>query len=116
MNSLKRETTSANRNPDASSLPTVSGTSDSAGNSSFNFFPVFSVSSAPLWWIVRFATAMAAKKLFTLELRLPLLQKCRRSFSLIFCRAAHTEQHGFQVQAFVKRHLHAAVHGLHGVL
>lgn len=86
----------AKRLPEASSVPSSAGIAASGADSTFSWV-FFSVTQRLRGENVQNPCLSAAKKLFALELRLPLLQKGSRAFGLVCCGAAHTKQRRFEI-------------------
>src|SRR5579859_2812395 len=59
---------------------------------------------------------MATKRLFPVEISLPLLQKCAGSFFFVVRCAGNGEQGSLQKEPFGKRRLHAVIDGFQTIL
>src|SRR6202167_4620307 len=126
MNALNRETTIAKRLPEALSVPSSAGKSGRGRGSTIKsflcFFCFFAVTPCLRGGFARSTLCSSVSPglepliLLPLKRRRPLLQKRRSAFPFIFGRAGHGEQHRLQIQPLRQGHLHALVHGLHGVL
>src|ERR1700682_391206 len=122
MNALKRDTTIAKRFPDELRPPAKPRSSGSARSSEPSFLlSVFLVTQClragfALTTLCLCAPCGKALDLLPLERRRPLLQKCRRTFLLIFGRATYAEQHGLKIEALGQSHLHTLIHRFHCIL